>query len=317
MWKRWIKIVVVSVILGLAVSYGVVKCQDACDTFYQRMDRFQQQLTVIIRQQLEYQKHNRAVHYRMIKVQERLITLIGQQQEAIEQNVGVSLPALIERVLPSVVYVSEPGRWSGSGVIVGPSMVLTARHVARYAENLEIETVDGTVYKAISWIEDKENDCALIFFDPRTVFTDIAEFADSDKLQIGESVFSMGSPFGKQLFNTATFGIISGLNREISYFGTCGLITIDAATNPGNSGGPIFNMQGKVIGIAVGSKYGADGLGVVIPSNVCKDLLEKKNQDNIEVEGNKELNFPHSSKMKDPMEHIMGRMKKACGKCHD
>lgn len=234
MWKRLIRSVVIGIVLGVLIVFGIFR----------------------------YQEDQDAVHDRISELQ--------RQQEIVLMS---NLPALIKKVAPSVVYVKAP-YWSGSGIIVGSSIVLTARHIVRDAENLEIETVDGNVYKAISWIEDKENDCGLIFFDSRMEFTNIVTFANSDELQIGQSVFTMGSPYGKQLFNTATFGIISGLDRNIRYFGTCGLITSDAAANPGNSGGPVFNIEGKVIGILVGSKHGADGLGVIIPSNICQELLK-------------------------------------------
>lgn len=237
--KKWWQSAVIGTILGVLIVFGIFR----------------------------YQTDQDAIHDRISELQ--------RQQEIVLMS---NLPALIKKVAPSVVYV-KADQWSGSGVIVGPSIVLTARHVVQNVESLEIETVDGNVYKAISWIEDKENDCGLIFFDPRIKFTNIAKFANSDELQIGQSVFTMGSPYGKQLFNTATFGIISGLNRQIRYFGTCGLITSDAATNPGNSGGPVFDIEGKVIGIIVGSKYGADGLGVIVPSNICKGLLENVKSD--------------------------------------
>lgn len=78
------------------------------------------------------------------------------------------------------------------------------------------------------------------------------------------------------MLNTATLGIISGLNRKISYFGTCELITSDATGNPGISGGPVFNMRGKVIGIVVGTKRRSHGLRIIIPSNICRRLYDKK-----------------------------------------
>lgn len=192
-------------------------------------------------------------------------------------NSDVHLPTLIDKVTPSVVYIEATGLYnhlSGSGVIVDSHIVLTARHVVQDVWNIQIETADGNVYKAISWVEDEKNDCALIFIDPREEFEYIAEFADSNEIQLGDAVITIGSPFGIELFNTVTLGIISGLNRDIPYFGTCGLITSDAAINPGNSGGPVFDMAGHIVGIAVGTRYGADGFGIIVPANACKRLLE-------------------------------------------
>ena len=238
MLRRLIRCAILGTIFGIILSLGLVKYQDDQDT-------------------LRYQ-----------------IARIQRQQEMLVIGVDNPLPDLVKKVMPSVVYVEAPGIKSGSGVIVGPHVVLTARHVVQGTFNLEIETADGKIYQAISWVEDKDNDCALIFFDPREEFDNVAEFADSDKLQIGEVTFVVGSPYGKQLFNTVTLGIISGLDRKISYFGTCGLVTSDAAGNPGNSGGPVFNMRGEVIGILVGTKHGSRGLSVIIPSNICRELLE-------------------------------------------
>lgn len=186
------------------------------------------------------------------------------------------LPNIIREVNSSVVYVKAPGQWSGSGVIVDQHIILTARHVVQDVNELNIKTIDGDTYEAIHWVIDRDNDCALIFFDPRHEFENIAEFADSNELQIGESVFTIGSPYGDQLFNTVTYGIISGLDRTILYFGCSGLVTSDAAINPGNSGGPVFNMQGKIIGIVVGTYRGSEGLNIIVSSNTCRELLEEE-----------------------------------------
>lgn len=245
--KRLSKCILLGVILGIILSFTVA----------------------------QYQSDRYDINLRIAQIQ--------QQQEILVIGTGNPLPILIKKVMPSVVYVRVPERWSGSGVIVGPHTVLIAGHVIKDITELYIETADGKRYNAISWVEDKKNDCGLIFFDPREEFKDISEFADSNLLQVGDIVFTMGSPFGKILFNTVTFGIISGLNRDISYFGDCGLITSDAAGNPGNSGGPVFDMRGKVIGIVVGRRYGSEGLNIIIPSNICQKLLENKEKDNVEI----------------------------------
>ena len=185
-----------------------------------------------------------------------------------------SLQTLIERVSPSVVLVESRNRGGGSGVIVAPHIVLTAGHVVRDATEIYVETVDGEKRVAIGWVEDEKNDCGLIFFDPREKFDNIAEFADSNELQLGDTVFTIGSPFGKEHFNAVTHGIISGLERKVPFFGTRGLVTSDAAGNPGNSGGPVFDMNGRIVGIVVGSKWGAEGLNIITASNICKELLQ-------------------------------------------
>ena len=188
-----------------------------------------------------------------------------------------NLISAIQKVISSVVYVevksnkSYYGGWSGSGLIIAPNIILTAGHVVGGADNIEVKSASGRTYEAIGWYEDPNNDCGIIVL--RSDFSNVLEFADSDNLQLGQRVFVVGSPFGEHLFNTVTFGIISGLGRDISFFGECDMITTDAASNPGNSGGPVFTMQGKIAGIIVGGYIGGDGLGVITPSNICKKLL--------------------------------------------
>ena len=238
MLRRFINCVVLGLILGLVVSIGITR----------------------------YENDQYAINNRIAKIQ--------RQQEILLISVDNPLPALIKIALPSVVYVEVPDVKSGSGVIVGEHTVLTAKHVVTDANTITVETVDGKIYKAIDWVVDEDNDCALIFIDSNKVFDYISEFSDSDKLQMGDVVFTIGSPYGKKLFNTATLGIISGLDRNIPYFGTCKQLTSDAASNPGNSGGPVFDIRGKIVGIVVGGSKGADGLSIIISSNVCQELLK-------------------------------------------
>lgn len=239
MIKRLLKCAILGIIIGIVLNLGIVRYQDDQDAVYHQ------------------------------------IAQIQRQQEILLISTDNPLPALIKKVMPSVVYVRAPGQWSGSGVIIGPHTVLTARHVIQDANELYIETVDGEQHKAIGWIEDEENDCGLMFFDPREKFENIVDFADSNKLQIGDIVFTIGSPLGRELFNTATLGIISGLDRKILYFGTCGLLTSDVASNSGNSGGPVFDMHGRIVGIVVGSFWDTEGLNIIIPADVCRKLYEK------------------------------------------
>lgn len=237
--KRLFKCILLGLILGIILSLGIVRYQDDQDAVYHQ------------------------------------IAQIQRQQEILLISTDNPLPALIQEVISSAVYVRAPGQWSGSGVIIGPSTVLTAKHVIQDANELYIETINGEQHEAVGWVEDEENDCGLIFFDPRKKFKNVANFADSDKLRIGDVVFSIGSPLGKELFNTVTLGIISGFDRKIPYFGTCGLLTSDVASNSGNSGGPVFNMQGKIVGIVVGSFWDTEGLNIIVPANICRKLYEK------------------------------------------
>ncbi len=204
------------------------------------------------------------------------------------------LSTVIHRVMPSVVYVGVPSQWSGSGVIIGPSTVLTAGHVVDGANEIFVETTDGKRHEAIYWVADEDNDCGLIFFNPWKKFGRVVELADSSNLQLGDTAIIIGSPYGKSCFNTVTLGIISGLNRSISFFGTDGMITTDAASNPGNSGGPVFNDKGEVIGIAVGSRWGANGFSIITASNTCKEMLENWQHVDSEKTYNAKVGVPSS-----------------------
>jgi len=200
------------------------------------------------------------------------------QQELLIQYFQGELPNLVKESLPLCVYVEvvadDGWEWSGSGVIVASNIILTAGHVVEDADKIVVITDSNEMYNAIGWYEDEKNDCGIIVL--RSEFKDYAQFADSNELLIGESVYIVGSPYGKELFNNVTFGIISGLNRDADFFGECGMITSDAAANPGNSGGPVFNMRGEIIGILVGGINGADGISFITPSNICKKLLESE-----------------------------------------
>ncbi len=103
------------------------------------------------------------------------------------------------------------------------------------------------------------------------------EFADSDKLQIGQNVVTIGAPGGLEFMGSVTYGIISGLNRIVSADSQLELIQIDAAINPGNSGGALLNIKGELIGIN-SSKIAAtefEGMGFAIPSNAVKEKCDK------------------------------------------
>lgn len=185
-------------------------------------------------------------------------------------NSGGHLPSIIKQVISTSVYV-DSNEWSGSGVIVGPNTVLTAGHVVEDANNLEVHTAYGKIYKAAGSKYDPNNDCGLIFI--KETFKDIAGLGDSNLVEVGDGVLIIGSPYGKELFNAVAYGIVASVDRQLPFWNEVNTFVIDVASNPGNSGGPVFDMDGKVIGIVVGGWWGADGLTAVTPINICKELL--------------------------------------------
>ncbi len=186
------------------------------------------------------------------------------------------LPELVKRVSPSVVYVEIDGIASGSGVIIAHDIVLTAGHVVDGAKDA-YAVVNGTEKKVFPlwWEKSKDSDCGLLYFMPHT-FTPVLEFADSNQLEIGQRIFTMSSPLGRALLGTASHGIVANTNILIEYFGNTESIIIDAGASPGSSGGPVFNMDGHIVGIIVGV-FDRRGKGTVVtPSKICKELIDAK-----------------------------------------
>ena len=188
------------------------------------------------------------------------------------------LPDLIDRVAPSVVQIrarGERGGGTGSGVVLDRSgHIVTNDHVVRGAVTLVVELHDGTVVAAELLGSDSSNDLAVIRANLPAHLSVPAVFGDSDAVRVGEPVFAIGNPF--DLDFTVTSGIISGIDREAhQYLGgrpVRGVLQTDAAVNPGNSGGPLFNGAGEVIGIttAVENPAGQSffiGIGYAVPSN--------------------------------------------------
>lgn len=187
---------------------------------------------------------------------------------------AVSLSDLIDQVNSSVVQIkveSNSGiKWNGSGVIVDKDgLVLTAKHVLEDANEVEVYMSNGKTYKGIDWSVDPNNDIGILHIAP-LIDLPISEFANS--VQVGEQVFTIGSPYG--YFNSVSVGIISAINRQSPYLDGGLYLQVDMAVNYGNSGGPVFNMNGKIIGIVVAKVPYSDGVGFIVPGGVCEKLLK-------------------------------------------
>lgn len=192
-------------------------------------------------------------------------------------SVQSNLVSLIKQVDPSVVYVEAcdyEGNpiWSGSGVIISENgLILTAGHVVKGAGVFKIILSDGREFWTDKSYLSDVTDAGLIQIDANGL--PFSHIGNSDDLCKGKKVFIVGSPFGLKLKNTVTVGIISGLKRDIDFFGEKLIIQSDAQSWPGDSGGPVFNMNGRVIGILVGGYWGVDGISLCIPSNICRLVI--------------------------------------------
>jgi serine protease Do len=164
-----------------------------------------------------------------------------------------------------------PQRSLGSGVIVDPTgIALTNAHVVEKATEIEVITLDGSKHKAKVVGADKKTDLAVLKLDDGKGQFKFARLGDSDRMQVGDWVIAVGSPFGLQA--TVTAGIVSAKARNIGQGPFDDFIQTDAAINPGNSGGPLVNMQGEVIGINTAIVAGGSGIGFAIPSNMAKKI---------------------------------------------
>jgi serine protease Do len=168
--------------------------------------------------------------------------------------------------------VPQPRRGTGSGVIISPDgYILTNNHVAGDASEIKVKLAGDREFKAKLIGADPETDLALIKIDAQNL--PFAKLGDSSKLEQGEWVIALGSPFG--LEQTMTAGIVSATSRDLRSGPYDNYIQTDASINPGNSGGPLVNMQGEVVGIntLIFSRTGGNvGVGFAIPSNLANKV---------------------------------------------
>jgi len=163
----------------------------------------------------------------------------------------------------------------GSGFIIDEKgIVITNNHVIQGAEDIVVRVGGDKEYKATIIGADPLSDIAVLQIDSKEKFIPV-KFGDSDKARIGDWVIAIGNPFG--LGGTVTSGIISARNRSIGLSRYEDYIQTDASINSGNSGGPLFDMNGDVIGIntAILGKGGSIGIGFSIPSNSAKKVVDQ------------------------------------------
>ncbi len=172
----------------------------------------------------------------------------------------------------------EPRTAQGSGFIISPDgYILTNNHMVEKTEKIEVELTDGRKFTAKVIGTDPDSDVAVVKIDAKNL--SYLELADSDALEVGEWVLAIGNPLG--LSHTVTAGIVSAKGR--SGFGLAdfeNFIQTDAAINFGNSGGPLINLDGKVVGIntAIAGSSGNIGIGFAIPINMAKHAYEQLRQ---------------------------------------
>jgi serine protease Do len=164
----------------------------------------------------------------------------------------------------------------GSGFIIDPDgIVVTNNHVISEADEINVILNDGTKLKAELIGKDQKTDLALLRVKPDRPLKAV-KFGDSEKLRLGEWVVAIGNPFS--FGGSVTAGIISGRNRELNSGPYDNYIQTDAAINRGNSGGPLFNLDGEVIGIntaIISPSGGSIGIGFAVPSKTALPVIEQ------------------------------------------
>ncbi|HSF27656.1 MAG TPA: trypsin-like peptidase domain-containing protein [Nitrosopumilaceae archaeon] len=224
--------------------------------------------------------------------QQDLITTNEHNLEVIEEtqirDIGeISLADLFEKSDDGVVKVSvrkstelPTGRSLGSGFVYDVSgHIITNNHVVEDSQKTTVTFLDGTSYNAKVIGTDPYTDLAVLKVDVNPSLLHPLPLGDSSTLRVGEQVAAIGNPFG--LSGSMTSGIVSQLGRLLSTPGTASfsipdVIQTDAAVNPGNSGGPLLNMKGQVIGINTAIQSGTGefaGIGFAVPSNTVSKIV--------------------------------------------
>lgn len=195
-----------------------------------------------------------------------------------------TISRVLEMVAPTVVFLTMPdaGR-SGSGVVVhSAGFVVTNAHVVEDVERLRVAFKDGAEYDAVVYGVDTATDLAVVKVESDRPLP-VAVLGDSDALKVGEFVLALGAPFGLEA--TATSGIVSGLHRSgLGIARYEDFIVTDAPINRGNSGGPLVNLRGEVVGINTAiiageeqgrGRGGFSGVGFAIPVNVMRVVAQR------------------------------------------
>ena len=207
-----------------------------------------------------------------------------QSVENIPQTGGLPLQDIYQKNIPSVVSIScqtRSGSGTGTGVILSQKgYIVTNAHVVENALSVTIRLTDDRTFQASLVGADEISDLAVLYIDAPDLIP--AQFGDSNALRVGDTVSAIGDPLGVEFRGSFTDGIISAINRDVAMEGrTMSLIQTNAALNSGNSGGPLINCYGQVIGIntmkigAFTDSAGVEGLGFAIPSTTVKDIVEQ------------------------------------------
>lgn len=196
----------------------------------------------------------------------------------------LSLREIYQKVYPSVVSITSTGRGGtgmGTGIVMsGDGYLITNEHVVEGAVAIEVLTSDDRTWTASLVGSDSTSDLAVLKVDAEGLTP--AEFGNSDQLMVGDTVVAIGDPLGRKLRGSMTDGIVSAIDRDLVVNGrSMTLIQTNAALNNGNSGGPLINGYGQVVGVntmKLSSYYTSasiEGLGFAIPISSAKPIIDE------------------------------------------
>lgn len=199
-------------------------------------------------------------------------------KKSIDSVVGITTKT---KATKNTIFGSQTGYVEGVGsgsIVTKDGYILTNSHVVSNGDASEINVLlsdNKTVKAKLVW-NDTTLDLAIIKVEANNLSP--IDLGDSDKVKVGDKAVAIGNPLGLQLQSTVTSGIISGLNRTVSFGNGAqmdGLMQTDAAINSGNSGGALLNSKGELIGINTAKAGNSDGIGFAIPVNLAKKVIKE------------------------------------------
>ena len=272
-------LVIIIFLGGIATALSILNIR-----LFQELHRKENALTVAYAVQSQTEAEAEADPTLATYPREKTTVDLQQTPDGDSREGEMSLQEIYETTIPAVVSISAS---TGSGSSTGTGVVLSANgylvtnyHVIRQALAINVTLTDERELRATLVGEDPVSDLAVLRVDAEDLTP--AQFGDSDGVRVGDSVVAIGDPLGVELRGTMTDGIVSAISRDVQVDGrVMNLIQTNAALNSGNSGGPLINRFGQVIGIntmkigTLADSSGVEGLGFAIPSATVKEIVNQ------------------------------------------
>lgn len=272
-------LVIIIFLGGIATALSILNIR-----LFQELHRKENALTVAYAVQSQTEAEAETAPTLATYPREKTTVDLQQTPDGDSREGEMSLQEIYETNIPAVVSISAS---TGSGSSTGTGVVLSANgylvtnyHVIRQALAINVTLTDERELRATLVGEDPVSDLAVLRVDAEDLTP--AQFGDSDGVRVGDSVVAIGDPLGVELRGTMTDGIVSAISRDVQVDGrVMNLIQTNAALNSGNSGGPLINRFGQVIGIntmkigTFADSSGVEGLGFAIPSATVKEIVNQ------------------------------------------